>query len=147
MKTPANAAGRWTGALACHAGSGDGEVLPETPPGDHWNCAARTPRPPAPRISAHQNATDAALPTGLPATSARLTPAAWSRFDRGGEHLHRLGPRAVAEFIAELARAHGIEGAVLDRLAAWRAWPVTPAMLRDLGGDRCPAAPLHLVAS
>ena len=42
------------------------------------------------------------------------------RFRRGGEHLHRLGARAVAEMLAEIGEAHGITGDVLQRLEAWR---------------------------
>lgn len=42
------------------------------------------------------------------------------RFRRAAEHLCRLGPRATAELLAEIAEAHGIEDELLARLATWR---------------------------
>lgn len=42
------------------------------------------------------------------------------RYRRAAEHLHRLGPRATAELLAEIAEAHGIEDEVLARLDRWR---------------------------
>ena len=47
-------------------------------------------------------------------------PAPALRYRRGAEHLHRLGARAAAEFLAEVGRAHGIEDDVLARLDLWR---------------------------
>ena len=58
-------------------------------------------------------------------------------------HLHRLGPRAVYEFLAELATAHGIEDDVLLRLEAYRR--LTRAQLAVTGGDRFPVPPLRRV--
>ncbi len=53
------------------------------------------------------------------------------------EHLHSLGPRAVGELLYEVA-----EGEDLDRaLGAYER--ITPDLLKALGGDRFPSAPLH----
>jgi hypothetical protein len=144
MKTPANAAGRWQGSVCVALGSGGTGTEAQDRPGKHQNSNRRRPRPPQAGQMQGEASLAPVLPTEIPARQGN-PPADWSRFDRGGEHLHRLGPRAVAEFIAELARAHGIEAAALDRLEAWRAWPVTPAQLRRLGADRCPIPSLHLV--
>ena len=64
-------------------------------------------------------------------------PAPALRFQRGAEHLHRLGPRATAEFLAEIVRAHGIERDVAARLDAWRD-ALTPELVRAAGADRFP---------
>lgn len=59
------------------------------------------------------------------------------RFRRGSEHMHRLGPRAIAELLAEIGAAHGITGDVLERLEAWRRLrPETLAAV--LGGQQFP---------
>jgi hypothetical protein len=63
-------------------------------------------------------------------------PATPLRYRRGAEHLCRLGPRAVAEFLAEIADAHGAESDVLHRRDDWRR--LTPAMVGAAGADRFP---------
>ncbi len=68
---------------------------------------------------------------------------AWVQLHRGAEHVHRLGPRATAEFLAELGTAHGITADVLDRLEAWR--KLKPAQLAAVldayaGGRQFPPA-------
>lgn len=61
------------------------------------------------------------------------------RLRRGAEHLHALGPRAVAEMLAEVGRVHGVTGDVLERLEAWRRLrPETLAAV--LGGRQFPPA-------
>jgi hypothetical protein len=67
----------------------------------------------------------------------------WVRLHRGAEHVHQLGPRAVAELLNELGTAHGITAAVLDRLEAWR--KLKPAQLAAVletyaGGRQFPPA-------
>lgn len=57
-------------------------------------------------------------------------------FQRHAEHLVALGPRAVAEFLAELAREHDLEADIRRRLASYRR--ATPELLIALGGDRFP---------
>jgi ribosomal 50S subunit-associated protein YjgA (DUF615 family) len=57
------------------------------------------------------------------------------RLERGAAHLHALGPRAVAEFIAEIANDQACTHAILHRLDEWRA-RLTPEMLHVTGGDR-----------
>ncbi len=60
---------------------------------------------------------------------------------RGAEHLCRLGPRAVAEFLAEVGAATGTEAAIAEHLARWRR--LDPHMLRAVldsttGGQQFP---------
>ena len=59
------------------------------------------------------------------------------RRQRRIEHVHRLGPRAVGELLYEVA-----EGEDLDRaLEAYQR--LTPDLLKALGGDHFPPAPIH----
>jgi hypothetical protein len=77
-----------------------------------------------------------------------MSPAARDRFrlQRGAEHLHALGARALAEMLAELARDRCDLADTLDRLDAWRAG-LSPELLRAAGGDRFPPRPLRVVAA
>jgi hypothetical protein len=68
------------------------------------------------------------------------------RLQRGAEHLHSLGARALAEMLAELARDRCDLADTLDRLDAWRDG-LTPELLRAAGGNRFPPRPLHVVAA
>ena len=68
------------------------------------------------------------------------------RLQRGAEHVHCLGARALAELLAELARDRCDLVATLDRLDAWRAG-LSPELLRAAGGDRFPPRPLRVVAA
>ena len=70
-------------------------------------------------------------------------PVAGPRFERQVEHLHRLGPRAVAEFLIEIARGTGQSSFIMDRLQAYAR--LDPEILRAVGGDRFPPMPLGLV--
>ena len=55
------------------------------------------------------------------------------------EHVHRLGARAVAELLHEVAAGENLDHALesYGRL--------TPDLLKALGGDRFPALPVHVV--
>jgi len=64
------------------------------------------------------------------------------RLVSGSVHLHRLGPRATAEFIFEIAVRYGAEREVLDLLDDYRL-RLTVDMLRQVGGDKFPPRPLH----
>ena len=64
-------------------------------------------------------------------------PATQLRFQRGAEHLHRLGPRATAEFAVEIAGQMGAMPAIMDLLAEYER-RLTPNMLHVTGGDRFP---------
>ncbi len=65
------------------------------------------------------------------------------QLQRGAEHLHRCGPRAVAELLADVARRIGGGPAILAALADYQ--QITPSMLRATGGDRLPPRPLREV--
>lgn len=65
----------------------------------------------------------------LPATHA-----AERAFDRQAEALQRLGPRAVAELLRELA-ARGMQCTLIEQLLA-RYARLDPEIVRAVGGDR-----------
>ena len=62
------------------------------------------------------------------------------RLQRGAEHLHNLGPRATAEFLAELAAEIGGWPAMMGMLAEYQR-RLSPDMLRAVGGDKFPPRP------
>ena len=64
------------------------------------------------------------------------------RLQRGTQHLHKLGPRAVAGFLEDLADHIGGMPAALGLLAKYEQ-RLSPAMIRAAGGDRFPPRPLH----
>ncbi len=64
-------------------------------------------------------------------------------FERQVEHLHRLGPRAVAELLIEIAHCTGQSGVIADRLQAYAR--LDPAVLRAVGGDKFPPIPLMAI--
>lgn len=68
------------------------------------------------------------------------------RLQRGAEHLHQLGPRATAELLAEVAHRIGGMPCVLDLLGEYER-RLSPAILRQIGGDRFPTRALALVPS
>jgi hypothetical protein len=65
------------------------------------------------------------------------------RFERQVRLLHRLGPRPVAELLAELGAERNIQ-TIIDRKLA-RYTKLTPEQLRATGGDRFPPTPIHRV--
>ena len=66
------------------------------------------------------------------------------RLQRGAEHVHRLGARAVAELLAELARDQCDLPSTLDRLDAWRAG-LSPELVQAAGGGSFPRRPILAV--
>jgi hypothetical protein len=65
------------------------------------------------------------------------------RLQRGAEHLHICGPRAIAEYLAEVADRIGGMPAILNTLCEYER--LDPVMLRRVGGDRLPPRFLHVV--
>ena len=65
------------------------------------------------------------------------------RFEHMVKHLHRLGPRPLAELLAEIATATGEPGLIADRLQAYAG--LDPEILRAVGGDRFPPNVLGIV--
>ena len=59
------------------------------------------------------------------------------RFQRGAEHVHTLGPRAIAELLAQVAREGRDLPGTLDLLDNWRAG-LSPEMVRAAAGDCFP---------
>ena len=74
---------------------------------------------------------------GLPDQARSEWPGPSLRYQHGAGHLHRLGARATAEFLSEIARVQGIERDVLDRLDRWRC--LSAEACREAGGDRSPS--------
>jgi hypothetical protein len=94
----------------------------------------RQPIPPPSEVVASARP-DALRPLASPLTVLYL--------QRGCEHLHLLGPRAVAGFLIDLTGRIGGWDATLSLLGEYRQ-RLTPEMLRLTGGDRFPPRPLHL---
>ena len=59
-----------------------------------------------------------------------------ARLDRGAEHLHHLGPRALAEMLAQLAARIGGGPAILGVLAEYE--NLSPGTVRALNANRFP---------
>ncbi len=70
-------------------------------------------------------------------TLHRLDSFSQLRLQRGAEHLNRLGPRATAEFLAEIGETIGGLPAILRLLGEYE-HRLNPAVLRATGGDRFP---------
>ncbi len=68
------------------------------------------------------------------------------RLQRGAEHVHTLGPRAVAELLAQVAREGRDLPGTLDLMDQWRAG-LSVETLTAAGGDRFPPRPLREVAA
>lgn len=56
------------------------------------------------------------------------------RLQSGAGHLHRCGPRAIAELLTDVARHIGGSPAIIAALNEYR--QLTPRMLRVADGDR-----------
>ena len=61
------------------------------------------------------------------------------RVERGSEHLHRLGARVIAEFLAEGVREGDDVGRLITRLE--RYGPCSLGLIRALDGDRFVPSP------
>ena len=66
------------------------------------------------------------------------------RLQRGAEHVHQLGARALAELLLQMARERRDLDDMLDLLDAWRDG-LSPAMVHAAGGDCFPPRVLHKV--
>jgi hypothetical protein len=74
--------------------------------------------------------------TTSPSTSTASTPLATTlQRQRGAEHLHACGPRAVDEFLGWVGKTFGIEQEVAAELNAWRTLPA--ADVRAVLGVYC----------
>ncbi len=63
------------------------------------------------------------------------------RLQRGAQHVHDLGPRAVAEMVAQVAREGLDLPAALDLMDRWRDG-LSIEMMAAARGDRFPPRPL-----
>ena len=70
-----------------------------------------------------------------------MTPLDRQRLDRGAEHLHGLGARAMSEALATLAVRIGGVPALLAVLTEYER--LTPGMVRVASADRFPPRPLR----
>lgn len=75
---------------------------------------------------------------------ASLSPLDALRLQRGSEHLHRLGPRAVDGFLRDLAARIGGMPASLALLAEYQ-HRLSPEMLAATGGDSFPHSQVRSV--
>ena len=66
-----------------------------------------------------------------------------ARFRRAVVRLYDLGPRAVLEPLSEIGRARMCRVLIEQRVDAY--CRLDPRVLRELGGDRLPPAPLYEV--
>lgn len=66
------------------------------------------------------------------------------KFRRDVQHLHDLGPRAVAELLAGIGERYSIRLDIERRLKQYG--QLTAAMLEVTGGDQFPPTPLHIVS-
>jgi hypothetical protein len=73
-----------------------------------------------------------------------LDPFVALRLQRGCEHLHRLGPRATAELLAEVADKIGGMPAIVGLLSEYER-RLTPDMIAAAGGARFPPRLLRAV--
>ena len=76
-------------------------------------------------------------------TLSTAQPLAGPRFERQVERLHNLGPRPLAEILAEIAAVTGRPDIVADRLQAYA--QLDPEILRAVGADRFPPMALEVV--
>ena len=67
------------------------------------------------------------------------------RLRRAVARLHLLGPRVLAEFLAELGAARMVRTEIEEMLARYNA-RLDPEILGVVGGDRFPPIPLRLIA-
>lgn len=65
-----------------------------------------------------------------------LAPLDRLRIERGSAHLHQLGVRAIAEFLAEGIAEGDDTLSLFDRLQRYQ--HLDPAILRAVGGDKFP---------
>ncbi len=65
------------------------------------------------------------------------------RFERRMERLHCLGPRVIAEMLADIATATGSPGLIADHVEKYA--DLDPEIVRALGADRFPAMPLTVI--
>ena len=69
-----------------------------------------------------------------PCANERIRRLAGPRYERQIEHIHSLGPRMLAEMLAEVARDTGRPDIDADRVEEYA--QLDPDLLRFLGGDR-----------
>lgn len=74
----------------------------------------------------------------------RLDPISRCRLQRGAEHMCALGPRATAEFLAEIGARIGGMPCIMGLLTEYER-RLTPEMIRLADAGRFPPRPLHLV--
>jgi hypothetical protein len=81
-----------------------------------------------------------------PCDASRVQAQQRLRRQRHAQQLHRLGERALHEFVEELRRHHPEIAVDIDaRLARYA--DVDPRLLTALGGDKFAPLPLHIVGS
>ncbi len=73
-----------------------------------------------------------------------MTPLDRMRLESGAIHLHACGPRAIAEFLAEIGATIGGTPCIMGKLEQYKR-RLSPELLRAVGGDRFPPRPLRVV--
>ena len=98
--------------------------------------------------SARRGVADAVKADGLftaqnTQTASNLQGLAGPRHERMVERVHSLGPRPLAELLAEIAIATGEPALVVGLVQEYSA--LDPEIVRALGGDSFPVMPLQVV--
>ena len=76
-------------------------------------------------------------------TATSLQGLAEPRFERQIEGLHRLGPRPIAELLAEIAADTGATNLVVGLVEKYA--ELDPEIVRAVGGDRFPPSVLGVI--
>ena len=82
-------------------------------------------------------------PNEIAAEPTTTQPLTGLRFEQMVKHLHHLGPRAIAEFLIEIATVTGEPDVIAARLEEYSR--LDPDLVRAVGADTFPPMPLTVI--